>query len=43
MTTKRLSHSDDMQEVASLYALGGLDDAEREEFETHLRQGCPEC
>ena len=32
-----------MQELATLYPLGGLDDAEREAFEAHMRQGCPEC
>jgi len=33
----------DLHELASLYALDALDDAERKEFEEHLRKGCDKC
>ena len=33
----------DLDELASLYALGALDAAEKIAFEEHLRQGCESC
>ncbi len=32
-----------LHELAALYAVGALDDAEREMFEQHLRSGCEGC
>ncbi|HEY0078161.1 MAG TPA: cupin domain-containing protein [Pyrinomonadaceae bacterium] len=37
------SHSEEMRELASLYALGSLDMAEAGEFERHLDEGCEVC
>jgi len=40
----RPEHSlDDARDQAALYALGALRDAERREFEAHLRSGCTVC
>jgi anti-sigma factor ChrR (cupin superfamily) len=40
--SRRPQH-EELQELAALYALGGLDDGERRTFEAHLNEGCAEC
>jgi len=37
------AHSNDMLELATLYALGVLPSAQAATFEAHLHQGCPVC
>jgi anti-sigma-K factor RskA len=38
-----MSEHRELVEIAELYALGGLDEAERARFEQHVADGCAEC
>lgn len=38
-----MSEHNELLEIAELYALGGLDEAERARFEQHVADGCAEC
>ena len=43
MTKNQFEHSDEIQALAALYALGSLAGEERVLFEEHLNKGCPLC
>jgi anti-sigma-K factor RskA len=38
-----MSHDDDFDTLAAVYAVGALDGAELTRFETHLAEGCAQC
>ena len=43
MNDRRQVSSNDLHELAALYALGALDGRERVAFEEHMREGCDSC